>query len=76
MVLLLSARPRAPRAFCPRPSRVSAATLDGARLLLGLRPHLLCGRLLPHLLLPSLRGLLLPHLGATRLQVGTLLARS
>jgi hypothetical protein len=64
LVLLLSTRPRTPRAFCPRrPSRVSAAALDAARLLrLGLRPRLL--------------SRLLPHLWAARLSIGTLLARS
>src|SRR5262249_8651372 len=68
VLLLLSTRPRAPWAFCPRPSRVSAAAIGVARRLLGLRlrPRLLCRRLLPHLrlrLLPRLRlRLRLPHL--------------
>ena len=71
LVLLLRTRPRTPWAFCSRPSGVSAAALDSARLWLGLTA------LLRRRLLPSLRGLLLPHLWATRrLHVGTLLARS
>jgi hypothetical protein len=78
-LLLLSTRRRAAWAFCPRPSRVSAAALDGARLLLRLRPRLLCRWLLPHLLLrrllPGLRGLL-TRLRAARLRIGALFARS
>jgi hypothetical protein len=82
LVLLLRTRPRATWALSPRTSGVSAATaLDSARLLLGLRPCLLCGRLLPHLLLrrllPSLWGLLRPGLWTARLlHIGALLARS
>jgi hypothetical protein len=79
LVLLLSTRCRAAWAFSPRASWVSAAALDSARLLLGLRPRLLCGRLLPHLLLrrllPSLRRLL-SRLGTAWLHIGGLLARS
>jgi hypothetical protein len=71
LVLLLSTRPRT-WAFRPRPSRVSAAAALDATWLLGLR---LRPRLLRSRLLPSLRRLL-PHLGAARLHVGALLARS
>jgi hypothetical protein len=71
LLLLLSARPRA-WAFCPRPSGVSAAAaIDVSRLLLGLRPRLLCRRLLPRL-----RSRLLPRLWTARLHIGALLARS
>jgi len=65
LVLLLRTRRRPAWAFCPRPSRVTAAALDVTQLLLGLRlrPRLLC-------------RLLRPHLGAARLHIGALLARS
>jgi hypothetical protein len=63
LLLLLSARPRA-WAFCPRPSRVSAAAIGVSRLLLRLRLSAL------------LRSRLLPRLWTARLHVGALIARS
>src|SRR5689334_2599175 len=62
LVLLLSTRCRAAWALSACSSGVAATTFGVARLLLGLRPRLLCG---------LLSGLL-----AARLRIGTLLARS